>query len=175
MPELIKNCAKSWVWQSHSCKSIAWVTAWLELLIQKLCKEVCRVLGLGQLYHFSAECPWPLAGWHNGSTRECMVTAAQLADGHWCISADVRCGSTCIGTVRWAGQCWLGLSPFVFLWHLVFWGPGFNWSHWYSTDSKPLEAFSLFDMHWKMAFNCTLRGLRDMIKEETDLVNSLNQ
>lgn len=32
--------------------------------------------------------------------RECMVAAAQLADGYWYISADVRSGSTCVGTFR---------------------------------------------------------------------------
>lgn len=73
--------------------------SWLELLIQKLCKEVCRVPGLGQLCHFSLKCPDPLQD-DTMAQAEGTVAAAQLLDGQWCISADVRSGSTCIGTLR---------------------------------------------------------------------------
>lgn len=70
----------------------------------------------------------------------------------------------------------LGLSLSVFLWHLVVWGPGFSWSHWYSTGSKPLEAFPLSCLTCIEKQHLAVPwGTKRTIKEETDVVNSLNQ
>lgn len=151
---------------------------WLELLKQKLCREVCRVLGMGQLCHFSVKCPWSLAGWHSGSSRECTVTAAQLADGHWCIICWCEVWLYLHRHTQ-VSRTVLGLSLLVFLWRLVFWGPVFSWSHWYSTDSKPLETFPLSCLACieKQYLTVPRGGLRERENddEQTDIVNSLNQ
>lgn len=74
----------------------------------------------------------------------------------------------------WSG---LRLSLSMFKWLFVFWDPGFSWSRWYSTHSKPVEAFPLSCLTCieKQHLSVLWGKLRGMIKEKSDIVNSLNQ